>query len=204
MTRTGAQQKASGSNEAARKRASLRRLPPGRERAAALALTRPMPTDNARAAIGSSAVSPEPKANVPTRRLDVLATERSHGRISERAFRIGRIVETTFESAEGFAGSGYFRERVDTSPDYATSALHRIDQVKKIRELSSFIERMVGVVGLRLLRSILCHRLTFGQYAADRGRAGPRGAGTTADMFRWLLEDLAEVWDYEAARRSVA
>ncbi|MTW19384.1 hypothetical protein GJ689_24650 [Rhodoplanes serenus] len=133
------------------------------------------------------------------RRTDVLEDERSHGRISEAAYQVGREIQAAFERQSRIGSSSNWNEggRVDMAERHELAIGYAVRDAKRVQDLVRRVEAAVGVVGARVLRQIIGDRVPFSAYAAQIGRAGERGTTAAADRFRWLLEATA---DHFAAR----
>ena len=129
------------------------------------------------------------------RRVDILELERSHGRISEAAYMVGRIVQATFERASGVrSGGGGAGVRVDAATAHELAIIYSIDNARAVQALMKRIESAIGTVGARFLRQVITEGVSFAGAAEQRGRGGRAGTAAAADRFRMLLEDLAEAW----------
>ncbi|KAA2237694.1 hypothetical protein [Salinarimonas soli] len=136
------------------------------------------------------------------RRVDLLEVERAHKRITEAEYCTGRLVQAVFERAMGQVGGGGWNagDKVDAALKHELTVIYALDTAEKVQGLVQRIERAVGTVGTRFLRQVLVGRVSFAQYAAQRGKGGDRGTSQVAGHFRFLLEDLSEAW----AARGVA
>lgn len=132
------------------------------------------------------------------RNVDVLETERSAGRIDEAAYQTGRIIQAVFERVNKVGSSNWAGgSRVDAASAHETAIAYAVENAALVNKTVARIEKAVGIVGCRFLRSILAEGLTFAQAAALRGQSG-RHAGTYAgERFRAMLEDLAKEWEAE-------
>jgi hypothetical protein len=131
------------------------------------------------------------------RRVDVLEHERSHGRISDRAYSVGRIAQAVFERARRSGCGGQWRQgdRVDAVVAHDLAIVHAIEDARKIRGYVEKIRQAVGRIDANILQLILGDNRTYADVAALRGRAGDAGASYFAKRFRDALEDLAETWE---------
>lgn len=129
------------------------------------------------------------------RKVDVLADERSKGRITEAQFLVGRMIQAVYERGSG-ARLGSAGWNVSGSRDqtvaHELAILYAIDDAETVRKFTRRLEDAIGAVGARFLRAILAEGKTFSSYAAERGRGGERAATDIAKRFRWLLESLTE------------
>ena len=135
------------------------------------------------------------------RRVDVLQTERSAGRISEADFIVGRMIHAVYERASGARlgstdwASGGSR---DMTIALELNIILSIDDAERVQKFTARLERAIGAVGTRFLRAILAEGQTFAAYAAARGKGGDRGTAQVAAHFRFLLAGLTE--DQHTAR----
>ncbi len=158
-------------------------------------VARPMPSENVRTALVAipDPLSPKQRLQATVNRaVDVLEMERSHNRIGEAAYRVGRSIQSTYENIR--EGEGEVNERVDTSLDPDRQMVASLTNAQRRVALHGHLERLVGVIGARFLRSILVEGVTFAEYAARSGKGGERGTAYVADRFRWMLEDVADSW----------
>jgi len=134
------------------------------------------------------------------RRVDILETERSAGRISDAAYGVGRIVQAVFERARGRPPAGGFREgsRVDSAWAHDAAIVYALEDARKVLIYKERIRSALGLIDARLLEHLLGERMSYEDCAAARGRAGDRGQRYYAHRFRDALEALADAW---AARR---
>jgi hypothetical protein len=131
------------------------------------------------------------------RRVDVLEDERSHGRISEAAYQVGRLVQAVFERGKGPRGAvaqWTQGDRVDAAFAHEHAIVLGLDDARKIKAYLERLSNAVGMIDARLLRHLLGERMSFAECAAARGRAGERGARYYASRFRDALEVLAQRW----------
>lgn len=167
-------------------------------------LNRATPPLNVRTAIGKVQDPSERDPTVPQQRIavtinrnvDVLENERSHDRISEAAYRVGREIQRAFERQNQLRTT--FRAEPGGSRDVAyaheMAIGYAIEEARAVEEIVARVSGAVGPVGARVLRAVIGEGKTFKQMAEARGRSGDRGINSAADQFRWLLEDLAEAW----------
>lgn len=134
------------------------------------------------------------------RRVDILETERSHQRLTEAAYRTGRLLQAIFERAGGVGSSNWMGvSRQDPMIAQELRVLHSIMAAEEIEKLLRRIRARLGWIDARLLQRILGERWTFGQCADVVGRNGERGERYVAARFRDALEDLAEAWTAKGA-----
>jgi hypothetical protein len=131
------------------------------------------------------------------RRVDILELERSHGRISARAYAVGRIVQAVFERSRGPGAGSQWREgdRVDAEVAKELAIIRAIDNARRVQVYVERIRKAVGRIDANVLQLVLGDRKSYADVAALRGRAGARGANYFASRFRDALEDLAEAWE---------
>jgi hypothetical protein len=129
------------------------------------------------------------------RKVDVLEWEYSHGRLSEAAYRTGRIVQATFERATGRSQSSWsLGDRVDAFQAKELQLITALQKAEAVTEMMARIVKSIGTVGARALRSVLADGQTYAQVAAARGQSGEAAVTFAAKRFRLLLEELAEDW----------
>lgn len=129
------------------------------------------------------------------RRVDLLELERSHDRISESAYRTGRLIQAIFERLGKLSGSNWCgTSRVDPMLAQELNIIRSLDSAEKIHRLVNRISDRVGMIDTRLLKRLLGDRLSFTEAAGLQGKGGERGATYIAGRFRDALEDLAEAW----------
>jgi hypothetical protein len=130
------------------------------------------------------------------RRVDVLETERSAGRLSDAAYGVGRIVQAVFERARGIGPAPGWRERdrVDAAWVHEAAIVYALEDARKVQAHKERIRAALGMIDARLLEQVLGDRLTYAECAAARGRAGERGIAYYAARFRDALEALADAW----------
>ena len=129
------------------------------------------------------------------RRVDILEQERSHHRISEGAYRTGRVVQGIFEKSDRMLGSNWKGEnRVDSVTPH--NRLERaVDSAAKIVPLVHDMRARLGRTDATLLRAVLGDRLSFTRCATDlRGKGSETEANYIGRRFRDALEDLASAW----------
>ena len=133
------------------------------------------------------------------RRVDLLAHELAHNRLSPSAVAVGRGLEEALEAAQRSGGSAWC-EKVDGSSDGEAGALAGLDAVHRARVAMQRVERVVGTADAILLRDALAEGLSFEEMAARHGRSTRRGIASIASRFRADLETLARA---HAARGKV-
>ncbi|MHC2086520.1 hypothetical protein [Methylobacterium sp. CM6244] len=138
------------------------------------------------------------------RRVDVLAAERSAGRITEAQLQVGRMLQAMWEKQLGVRHGSSWDSTI-LSPGYASlntangltiediRMLGRIETAKAVKAMNDRAARVIGDSGVRFLRSILAEGFSFSSYAEARGRGASERASTDiAKRFRWLLDELTE------------
>ncbi|GJD72577.1 hypothetical protein [Methylobacterium goesingense] len=139
------------------------------------------------------------------RRVDVLAAERSAGRITEAQFLVGRTLQMLWEKQLGVRTSGSTWDSTMSSGGFASHStshgftiedirmLGRIETARAVKASNERAARVIGDSGVRFLRAILAEGFTFGAYAEARGRgSSERASSDIAGRFRWLLGELTE------------
>lgn len=127
------------------------------------------------------------------RRVDILELEKSHGRISDAAYSVGRIVQAVFERAKGPGGTNWQGgSRVDAWAAHELAIIHGIEDARRITGWIERITRALGMIDARILRRVLGDRMNYAEVAAATGKAGERGTAYIAQRFRDALEELAE------------
>jgi hypothetical protein len=168
-------------------------------------LARPPASVNLRTAIAAvpdpwSPAGPAILATV-NRQVDVLEDERSHGRISEAAYREGRIAQAVFERARGPGSCNWsFASRVDAFTAKELSIIYGIDSAARIQRLVDWLRQQLGRIDANILQRVLGEQKSFSEVATLQGKSGARGAWYVAHRFRDALEALASA---RAARRRV-
>lgn len=129
------------------------------------------------------------------RRVDVLAQERSTGRITEAEFMVGRMIQSVLERTSGVristGGWGQGGSR-DQTIAHELAILYRVRDAQNARKFMTTLEQAIGGVGVRFLRAILVENRSFASYAIGVGRGGERAATDVAKRFRWLLKSIVE------------
>jgi hypothetical protein len=131
------------------------------------------------------------------RRVDILELERSHRRISARAYTVGRIVQAVFERSRGSSASSQWGQgdRVDAEVAKELRIIRSIDNAHRVKEYVDSIRKAVGRIDANILQLVLGDGKTYADVAALRGRDGRQGTGYFAGRFRDALEDLASEWE---------
>lgn len=138
------------------------------------------------------------------RRTDVLEDERSHHRISEAAYQVGRELQEAWECLARLGSSSNWNDagRVDAADRHELSIAYAVQDAKKAQQTMRLLEEVVGKIGARVLRAIIGDGMPFGAFAAARGKSGERGTAAVAAHFRMLLEDVAEAFAATGPDRS--
>jgi hypothetical protein len=165
------------------------------------------PSPNIRTAVAAVPDPLEPGARIlatVNRRTDVLENERSHGRISEAAYAVGRILQQAFERQARIGASPIWNEsgRIDAASRHDLAFGRSVDDARKVLALMRRVQDAVGVAGARFLRQVIGERVSFAAYAAARGHGGDRGTAQVAAHFRLLIEDLADHFGTAGPMRS--
>lgn len=184
-------------------------------RAPANGLGSPPPSLNARTAL---AAIPDPLDGelilaTVNRRVDLLEDERAHGRISEAAYREGRLLQRVFELRNRIgpasAGGGSH-----LTGDQKASGMHErladlMDRAgfanetnpKKSSGHLGWVQQQLGMIDYRLVRRLLGERKSYAECAALEGKSGERGVSYVAHRCRDALEALADAKSAKGAGR---
>ena len=134
-------------------------------------------------------------------RDDPLAGMLSRGQIDQAQFDAGRTWQRHWENCEvgGARAIDPGKPYVDGGrfPDPLDSGFSRA--YAEMAKGKKLVEDKHGEFGWGLVCSILGHRRTVAQAAADRGLATEREALFLGKMFKWCLELLAELWGKKTA-----
>ncbi len=134
-------------------------------------------------------------AALMNRRVDILAQERSTGRITRRSSRFGRMIQAVYERS---SGARLGSQRFEPNPSRGRTVAHELaviyalEDADRVNRFTARLERAIGAIGVRFLRAILAEGHTFASYATARGKSGERGAAQVGAHFRFLLEGLIE------------
>ncbi|WP_043749951.1 hypothetical protein [Methylobacterium nodulans] len=131
------------------------------------------------------------------RNTDLLEREFAHGRISEPAYLVGRVLQEAFERRAGPRGgsSPEGRDRVDQTVAHELTIALSIDDGRFVEMLIERLEQAVGSYGARFLHQVLAHGREFAEISRGLGRGDSRQAvAFVAERFRDLLEAIAEDW----------
>ncbi|SEQ49326.1 hypothetical protein SAMN05216548_10536 [Faunimonas pinastri] len=138
------------------------------------------------------------------RNVDLLELERSHGRISEAAYMVGRIIQAVFEQAAGVRMGGGWAggEKVDAATEDEIRLIRTLAKARLADDYVKRIEKVVGEVGAKFLRRLIMGEASFASEGAARGKGRDRGAAYAGDRFRWMLEEISEAWAGRAEPRT--
>lgn len=133
------------------------------------------------------------------RRVDILEWERSHDRLSDDAYREGRIAQAIFERAGVAGGGSAWREgsRVDAEIAKELAVLRHIATAKLTDEYVAFLRRALGTIDAKIVRQVLGENRNYADVELPRRRLTSREPGGTrrtnyvAQRFRDALETLA-------------
>lgn len=125
------------------------------------------------------------------RHVDVLEVERSHGRLSEAAYRVGRELQAVFEAGSRIGAGSQWREgdRVDAELAKETAITRNVDIARAIDGEMRRLERDVGTIGAEFLREILSGT-SFAEYAVRTTMGTKRDVRDVSARFRAMLEDI--------------
>ena len=100
------------------------------------------------------------------RRVDILEHERAHGRISNDAYREGRLVQALFERA-GLSGGSTWSDgaRVDAEVAKELKIIRRLDDSRLIGKMVDEIEKTLGAIDARIVRQVLGDNRSYAQVA---------------------------------------
>jgi len=167
-------------------------------------LARPLPSLNVRTAVG---VVPNPlsRDGAPiqvriNRRVDLLEQERSHRRISESAYQVGRELQTHYEREAAGLGELNLERSGSARANTDMQAVYGLESAQDRVHLAARIEKVIGTAGGDFLRASLSGNLSFPQLAASYGQHGERGVAVISGQWRWLLEQLATRWAARGVR----
>lgn len=136
------------------------------------------------------------------RRVDLLATERAAGRITEAEFMVGRFCQAAWErGAGGRLGSGGWVQGSsrDQTVAHELQVRYAIGDARKVEAFNRAAVAVVGEAGLAVLRRFLVEGHTFQSFVgAD---AGKRRIADTAQRFRFALRELTDGLHTAVGRR---
>lgn len=130
------------------------------------------------------------------RRVDILAWEHSHDRLSLPALLVGRIIQHLFERGTSVrARNPQWRTRVDSSPQIDESILRALSDANTRCRIHEWLRNYLAESDIELLRKILTDGWDFRMIAGLRGK---QDSGyerrQVAKRLRKCLEDLADSW----------
>jgi len=165
-------------------------------RSPANGLGRPPASQNARTAVGAvpDPLEPGERLHVAVNyRVDVLEDERSHNRISEAAYQVGRIAQAVFERARGPTGSNWQggNVRVDAYTAAEIAVIRGIEAAERICAMVRWIRHELGPIDANVVQRILGEGKSYAEVATLTGKRGDRGKRHIAERFRDALEALA-------------
>lgn len=130
------------------------------------------------------------------RRVDLLEHERAHGRISDAAYGIGRLVQAVFERYRGPGCGSQWREgdHVDADLAHELAIIYGLENAEAVRKLVAKIRREIGRIDANIVQRLLAQRQSFAQVGQLIGRGGERGSAYIAQRFRDALEALSETF----------
>lgn len=138
------------------------------------------------------------------RKVDLLSTERSAGRITEAQFLVGRTLQMLWEKQLGVRSGGTWDSTTSNAGSSQLAVSHaftiedvrmlgRIETARLVKASNERAARVIGEAGVHFLRAILAEGHSFKTYAEARGRAADwRAISDITRRFRWLLEELTE------------
>ncbi|MGY2051702.1 hypothetical protein [Methylobacterium sp. JK268] len=168
----------------------------------------PPPSQAVRTAVGS-VVDPWPNPDrdpfaepervqvTINRNTDLLEREFAHGRISEQAYLVGRVLQEAFERRAGPRGGGSpeGRDRVDQTVAHELAIALAIDDAMFVERLMGRLQQAVGSYGARFLHQVLANGREFAEISRGLGRGdGRQAVAFVAARFRDLLEAIAADW----------
>ena len=138
--------------------------------------------------------NPKRRQKVAVNRLtDLLEAEYAHGRISDDAYKYGRLLQVVFEKGAGVTGrsSSSFEPQSggDKSAALQNMIAAKIEDAFEARDTMHELEKDVGALGARFLRRLLTGESSFSKEAG--ALATVRQIGFQAGRFRFYLEQLA-------------
>lgn len=127
------------------------------------------------------------------RNVDILEMERSHKRISDGAYRMGRIIQAVFERAAGVRDEGLnllSGVRADPVTAREVRMVAALDSARASVELIDKIRQCIGYIDALIVRQVIQDGWSYEQVASSRGLAGARLVSYCAGRFRDALEAL--------------
>jgi hypothetical protein len=134
---------------------------------------------------------------------DILELERSHGRLDEAEYQIGRQIQRTYERARG-PGSSNWRggDRIAASVAVNNAIERGVEAAQAITALDDKLRRDLGEMDAMILRRILGEGRNYRGVAAMTGPETERRAAYIAERFRDALRALSNRWAAVGAGRS--
>ncbi|TMJ05812.1 MAG: hypothetical protein E6G97_02070 [Alphaproteobacteria bacterium] len=132
-------------------------------------------------------------ANV-NRRVDILEWERSHDRISDGAYRAGRLSQAILERASRGVGSSTWQQgsRVDAELAKEISIIHALEDARKVKAHLQYLGSTLGKLDTLILHQVLGENRTYGKVELPNIRRTGTYESYIARRFRDALEALAE------------
>jgi hypothetical protein len=135
-------------------------------------------------------------------RTDALEQEYARGRLSEQAYRAGRVYQRVLDRANGLRTASAWRDgdRVDAGRAGDLTLVRALDAAAQAVRLREEVRPIIGLLADRILALTLGEGLTLTQTAerlagATGGSpAGRHAAGFYAWAFRQALEALGAEW----------
>ncbi len=124
------------------------------------------------------------------RRIDLLAHEAAHDRISPGALDVGRRLQLALEATHRSGGSAW-GAKVDAPCSGDTAAVSAVEATRRAARLVDWAGRAVGQDSVELLAVVLADGSGFAEAASRTGRTGRRATSEIAASFRDALERLA-------------
>ncbi len=144
------------------------------------------------------------KAAINTR-TDALESEYAHGRLSEEAYRAGRIYQRVLELSGGKpTGGGQWMQgdRVDAASAHEVAIWRSIDTARKAHEMIFALLPVIGILAANVLRMTLLDRLTIAEVAEKYEKVSTRWTVSFyAETFRRALQLVADEWAKTAEPR---
>ena len=139
--------------------------------------------------------NPKRRQRVAVNRLtDLLEAEYAHHRISDDAYKYGRLLQNVFEKGAGVTGrsSSSFEPQSggDKSAALQNMIAAKIEDAFYARDTFEDLVRDVGKIGAHFLRRLLTGESSFVKEAG--ALASARQVAFQASRFRFYLEQLAE------------
>ncbi len=144
------------------------------------------------------------KAAINTR-TDALETEYARGRLSDEAYRAGRIYQRVLELSGGKpTGGGQWMQgdRVDAASAHEIAIWRSLDTARKAHEMIFSLLPVIGILAANVLRMILLDRLTITEVTSRcEGSTERMQVVFYAETFRRSLQIVADEWAKTAEPR---